>query len=118
MYYQSSHSVDAGKARTLQNQLDQKSRQLEANSQEFQRMNSQMEESKRSLEGELKQEKENRAELEVRLAVVEDELFEAKEGKEKLSVELTNLQGTQCTCILHVYIHCTWVWGECMFSMG
>ena len=96
---QSSQSVDVGKAKILQTQLEQKSRQLHANTQELQRVNSEMEESRKSLEAELKHEKETRAELEVRLAVVEDELFEVKDRKEKLSIELTNLQGKCCDAV-------------------
>ena len=92
-FSQSTQYVDVGKTRVLQSQLDQKKRQLQAHSQQLQRVSSQMEESKRGLESTLKVEKETRAELEVRMAVVEDELYEVKGLKENISLELTNLQG-------------------------
>ena len=99
---QSSQSVDIGKARSLQHQLEQRDRQLQASKQELHRVSTELEDSKKSLETEVKREKETRAELEVRLALVEEELFKASEDKEKVGTELTELQGElwpQCRCI-------------------
>lgn len=90
---QSTQSVDAREARILQSQLEQKHRQLEANSQQLHLVSSQMKESKNSLETGLRLEKATRAELEVRLAFVEDELQQANESRERLSADFSSLQG-------------------------
>ena len=90
---QSAQSVDIGRARSLQNQLEQRDRQLHASKQELQRVSSELEESRKSLESEVKREKETRGELEVRVALVEEELFKASEEREKLDTDLTELRG-------------------------